>query len=235
VRIKGSQREFKAVSKDISMQGALILLPEEHLAAGDDGPLDAAAQFRLLDRHLGENFDIQFCAARMVVEARLTRFTLTTDRDGFLGLGCHFLYPLSEKQACALGLREEQELTDPEWEVSVCLLDVRRDSDPARPLTALLLDANEAVSGPAFLGPVLQAGRRALVVRLDGVSPDQARERLSDSELRVCLTRGTKRLLEVPADFVAVRYVDGARPGTDVLLALSQRLPRAAWRHFSGR
>lgn len=232
VRLKAAERDFEAVAKDLSMQGALILLPEQQLESVQGQSLDPAAQFALIDRHLGKSFDIQFHEAQVVVEARLVRFTLSCENEGNLGLGCELVHPFTDTQARALGLMGEDEDLGPDWDVSVGVHDVRRACDPARPLTALLRDANEIDNSAVFLGPVALAGRRAIVVRVEGTLPGEVGAGLTDLELQVCLARGTKQMTQLAATPVALRYVDGRRPTTDVLLSLSQRLPRAVWRCF---
>jgi hypothetical protein len=233
VRLKAAERDFEAVAQNLSIQGALILLQEQQLESAEGQSLDPAAQFALIDRHLGKSFDIQFHEAQVVVEARLVRFTLSCENEGHLGLGCELVHPFSEKQARALGLMGEDEDLGPDWDVSVGVHDVRRACDPARPLTALLRDANEIDSSAVFLGPVALAGRRAIVVRVEGTLPGEVGAGLTDlEELQVCLARGTEHMTQVAATPVALRYVDGRRPTTDVLLSLSRRLPRAVWRYF---
>ena len=234
VRIKGAHEEFVAEARDLSSGGALLLVTVEALTGDPEQGLDASGQFALVDRQFSQNFDIQFLSAPVVVEAQLVRLNLDTDVEGHVGLGCRFVHPLTGKQARALGLTSTSAEKQPgdDWDVSTGVHDVNRVARAKLPTGALLVDDHEERTGPIFLGRVVAAGRAAVVARLDGVDVQDAGDRLRTAGLRLRLLVGSEDLQELPVECVATRYVDAPRPGTEVLLALPERLKRGVWKRF---
>lgn len=236
VRIKGAHGEFAAVTVDVSRDGALLRMQETELTGEGRGPLDAAEQFALTERHFRETFDIEFTEELVVVEAQLMRLCLGANDVGTLGLGCRFVYPLGTRRRTALGLTDMDEDDDAQgdWEVAARLHDLRMRPRGTRPITALLFDDVGAVSGPVHLGRVVEAGQQALVVRLDGVEWVDVAQDIPGEDLLVCLQRGTRGILDARAHCVAVRYADGPKPGAEILLELTAKLPWGV-RRFFGR
>ena len=236
VRIKGAQGEFRAEARDLSPGGALLLLEVAELVGAEEAErLDASRQFALVDQQFSQNFDIQFVDQPVVVEAQLVRLTFHTEGEGCMGLGCRFQHPLSPKQAEALGVAGSVRAGpngEDNWQVSIGVHDVRREPKRDRPVSAMIVDEHEAGRGPLFLGPVLQAGRRAVVVHLDGLDMASASEHLGSEGLRLRLRTGTEELFEAEGALVAVRYVDAPRPGTAVLFALDAPMAARCWRRF---
>jgi len=234
VRLRGAHGEFVAVTFDVSKDGALLQMQDSELTGTGHGPLDAAEQFALTERHFRESFDIEFIDARVVVEAQLMRLSLGTNGTGTLGLGCRFVHPLGPKRLRAIGLLESDTDDEPQgdWEVAIALHDLRLRARAGRPVTALLFDEVGVVSGPLHMGRVEAIGGSALVVRLDGVEWVDLAKDIPGEDLHVCLQRGKKVLLEVRAHCLAVRYADGPNPGAEVLLELSSKLPWGVRRFF---
>jgi hypothetical protein len=228
--IRTAREELAAVVHDVSRDGALLGLPLSALCEGD-GPVGPAEQFALLERHFRESFDLLLPGQGVVVEAQVVRLVLTADASDALALGCCFVEPLGEEQQRALGLRDDEAGERASWGEATLEHGLRRVADPARPVSALLLDGTSAQAGPLHLGPVAAIGRDVLLVKLWGVSAEAVAPALAAGGFARVL-RGSGVLLETPVELLATRYTDAPRPGLDVLLRCPDGVPRAVRRCF---
>lgn len=235
VRVKGVHDDFEGVVHDISVDGALVRIPIEEIAGAPSGPLGPAEQFALLERHFRDSFDLCFLSCDVIVEAQVVRLLVSSEDDDLrspeLALGCRFVSPLTSVQQSALSVFGECPGLEA-WGEAAAQHDLRWAADPARPVTAFLLDSGDKLVGPPFVGRVRSLGRSALTVRLRGATRTDARVQLGDGPIPLRVLRGARELLQVEATLVTARYSDQPSPGVEVLLATDAPIPRAVRRHF---
>jgi len=231
VRIKALHAEFDAWVEDLSPEGAHLRLEKSSLLEEGEAVPGAAEQLALVEKHFRASFDLHFHPALVVVEAELRRLTLGTDGSPCLGLGCHFIHPLSETQQRKLGLGVAEGFSAL-WEEAFAQAQLTYVADPSRPVAGLLLDDYAIVRGPLLLGRLTRLGRRTLVLHVQGTAPTVVAAGLTGGHPRLRLLRGAHELATVAVHCLALRYVDAPRPGTEALLELPGRPPRALRRLF---
>ena len=231
-RVKAVHGAFEGRLLDLSIDGARVAIPVTELGGTAGEPLGPAEQFGLLERHFRDAFDIHVPSCGVAMEAQVVRLVVTAEDQDSVELGCRFVQSLTDHQQKQLGLPTHVEPL-PAWGESLLLHDVRWAADPARPVGGLIVDGSEGTSGPRFLGAVSAIGRRAVLVQIAGLHPEEAVSELAGPGLRVRLVRGTTALGELACEPVTARYLDTPRPSVELLLALSDALPRAVRKHFA--
>ncbi len=231
-QVRAARGEFPARVLDLSLDGALLSIPLGALGGEPGQPLGPAEQFALLEGHFRDSFDLHVPSCGVVMEAQVIRLLVTGEDSGALGLGCRFVVPLSDAQQAKLGILQSQDSELLGWGEASLLHDIRLAARPECPVAALLVDQDEALTGPLFLGPVAALGKRAMIVRLWDVSSETALAALSAPGVRVRVQRGAKTLHASPCAPVSTRYIDSPRPGVEVLLACGDAVPRAVRKLF---
>ncbi len=222
VRIKGVNREFEAIARDISVGGVLLELPETELAGKKSAQLGPVEQLDLIETHFRDSFDVSFREQGVAVEAALVRMSVRPEAPGMLYLGCQFAHQLTEELQRKLGVGAGTDGV-PGWQEVVTLDELPFEADPGRPAYLMILDETEAVAGPRYMGPLTAMGGDLLVARIDGATCDDVTACLAGRDLRVRVMSGARVVWEAEASMLATRFLDGRRQGAEIAIS-----PKAA-------
>lgn len=218
VRIKGVNREFDAIARDLSVGGVLIELPEDELAGREDAHLGPLEQLELIETHFRDSFDVQFNSEGVVLEAALVRMSVRPEAPDHLFLGCQFAHKLTDALQKKLGVKAGDEGM-PGWQDVPELDSLPFEADPARPAYLMILDETDAVAGPRYMGPLTAMGGDLIVARIDGTTCDDVIACLAGRDLRVRVMSGARVIWEAEASICATRFMDGRRQGAEIAIS----------------